>query len=112
MKIGILTQPLTNNYGGLLQAYALQTVLERMGHQIIILNRPMKYVPDSRTLSLTGRLTNIIKFILRRPQTIIFHELTPEQRKVVNRFTASFISIHHHKSPDFTSKTSGPARIG
>lgn len=103
MKIGILTQPLTNNYGGLLQAYALQTVLERMGHQIIILNRPMKYVPDSRTLSLTGRLTNIIKFILRRPQTIIFHELTPEQRKVVNRFTASFISIHHHKSPDFTS---------
>lgn len=32
MKIGILTQPLHTNYGGLLQAYALQVVLRRMGH--------------------------------------------------------------------------------
>lgn len=28
MKIGILTLPLHTNYGGILQAYALQTVLE------------------------------------------------------------------------------------
>lgn len=28
MKIGILTQSLGNNYGGLLQNYALQTVLK------------------------------------------------------------------------------------
>ena len=33
MKIGILTLPLHTNYGGILQAYALQTVLERMGHE-------------------------------------------------------------------------------
>lgn len=33
MRIGILTLPLHNNYGGILQAYALQTVLERMGHK-------------------------------------------------------------------------------
>ena len=31
MRIGILTLPLHTNYGGILQAYALQTVLERMG---------------------------------------------------------------------------------
>ena len=30
MKIGILTLPLHTNYGGILQAYALQTVLGRM----------------------------------------------------------------------------------
>lgn len=33
MKIGILTQPLLNNYGGLLQNYALQQVLKGMGHE-------------------------------------------------------------------------------
>ena len=33
MKIGILTLPLHTNYGGILQAYALQTILERMGHE-------------------------------------------------------------------------------
>ena len=31
MKIGIITQPLQNNYGGILQNYALQDVLKKMG---------------------------------------------------------------------------------
>lgn len=34
MKIGILTQPLASNYGGILQNYALQQVLKRMGHEV------------------------------------------------------------------------------
>lgn len=34
MKIGILTLPLHTNYGGILQAWALQTVLERMGYEV------------------------------------------------------------------------------
>lgn len=38
-KIGILTQPLGLNYGGILQAFALQHVLRKEGHSPIILNR-------------------------------------------------------------------------
>lgn len=34
MKIGILTQPLQANYGGLLQNYALQQTLIRAGHEV------------------------------------------------------------------------------
>lgn len=34
MKIGILTQPLHANYGGLLQNYALQQTLVRAGHEV------------------------------------------------------------------------------
>lgn len=34
MKICILTQPLGHNYGGIMQNYALQTVLKRMGHEV------------------------------------------------------------------------------
>ncbi|WP_443961618.1 polysaccharide pyruvyl transferase family protein [Prevotellamassilia timonensis] len=34
MKIGILTQPLHSNYGGLLQNYALQQTLIRLGHVV------------------------------------------------------------------------------
>ena len=34
MRIGIVTQPLHNNYGGLLQNYALQQVLESLGHEV------------------------------------------------------------------------------
>lgn len=39
MKIGILTQPLHDNYGGLLQAYALKEVLKELGNEVIIINR-------------------------------------------------------------------------
>lgn len=47
MKIAILTQPLcTNhggNYGGILQAYALQMMLKQQGHHVVTLNRHNGY---------------------------------------------------------------------
>ena len=39
MKIGILTVPFNNNYGGFLQAFALKRVLMDMGHKVIFINR-------------------------------------------------------------------------
>lgn len=39
MKIHILTQPLGHNYGGNLQAYALQQVLKALGHDVMTLDR-------------------------------------------------------------------------
>jgi hypothetical protein len=42
MRIAILTQPLRYNYGGILQNFALQTVLKRMGHEVITLD-PQRY---------------------------------------------------------------------
>ncbi len=39
MKIGILTLPLHSNYGGILQAYALQSVLKKMGHEAWLIKR-------------------------------------------------------------------------
>lgn len=39
MKIGILTLPFNNNYGGYLQAYALMTVLKGMGHDVELIYR-------------------------------------------------------------------------
>lgn len=42
MNIGILTQPLVVNYGGILQCFALQHYLESRGHNVIILNRKTK----------------------------------------------------------------------
>jgi len=44
MKIGILTQPLHNNYGGLLQNYALQQVLKGMGHEVETIDHGEKSV--------------------------------------------------------------------
>lgn len=35
MRIAILTIPLNANYGGILQAYALQTTLENLGGMML-----------------------------------------------------------------------------
>lgn len=59
MKVGILTHPLRTNYGGLLQAYALQTVLKRLGHDVTILNRCYPKAQDS-LLSKVIRIKNIL----------------------------------------------------
>ena len=48
MKIGVLTLPLHNNYGGLLQAYALKEVLQSLGHEVIFINRQSKKVSTFR----------------------------------------------------------------
>lgn len=47
MRIAIVTLPLHTNYGGILQAYALKTYLESMGHQATVLDRGVKMpLPD------------------------------------------------------------------
>ncbi|MBR6591616.1 MAG: polysaccharide pyruvyl transferase family protein [Prevotella sp.] len=38
MNVGILTLPFNTNYGGIMQGYALQTVLERLGHDVWHIN--------------------------------------------------------------------------
>jgi hypothetical protein len=38
MTIGILTQPINNNYGGIMQNYALQKVLKGLGYDVVTLN--------------------------------------------------------------------------
>ena len=44
MKIGILTQPLRTNYGGLLQNYALQQVLMQAGNEVETLDQQDRQV--------------------------------------------------------------------
>lgn len=48
MKIGILTQPLANNYGGLLQNFALQYVLKELGHTPVTINIPYALLEENR----------------------------------------------------------------
>lgn len=62
MKIGILTQPLFTNYGGILQAYALQHVLLSMGHEVKIIRRDPKYL----STRFPNNLLLDIKYYLRK----------------------------------------------
>ena len=42
MKIGILTFHSQLNYGGVLQCWALQTALEKLGHEVVVIDRRLE----------------------------------------------------------------------
>ena len=44
MRTLILTHPLGANYGGIMQCYALKTVLENMGHEVVVIDL-RQYLP-------------------------------------------------------------------
>ena len=77
MKIGVLTLPLNSNYGGVLQAYALQTVLRRMGHEVyeVELKKNMRWqYPPLWKIPLSFGKRFLFKYILRRKNQKIFLE--------------------------------------
>lgn len=55
-RIGILTQPLHFNYGGLLQAYALQKTLKSYGYEVWLINRYYNHDSLYRFLSAVKHL--------------------------------------------------------
>lgn len=57
MKIAILTQPLRTNFGGILQDYALQTALKRLGHEPITIDYACRY---TKSRWLMGRMKSIL----------------------------------------------------
>ena len=63
MKIGIVTQPLVNNYGGLLQNFALQNVLKKMGHEPITIDQKV-FPPDNLITFIVENLSVLIHNIV------------------------------------------------
>lgn len=95
MRIGILTLPLHTNYGGILQAYALQTVLQRMGHDVILLDKTSRaYNPWWHfPLSLIER--SFKKYLFGKKNMIIFKEHKRNiEIPVIRQNTDRFINIH------------------
>lgn len=67
MKIAILTQPLGHNYGGLLQAFALQKYLKDQGHDVETLDRR---APEQPLQAAREYCINTAKFLLGRIGTV------------------------------------------
>lgn len=57
MKLGILTlTPLLTNYGGILQTYALQRILEQMGHEAYTINPQRRFPFCTNPIRLMWRI--------------------------------------------------------
>ncbi|WP_262281276.1 polysaccharide pyruvyl transferase family protein [Hallella absiana] len=98
MRIGILTLPPHANYGGILQAYAMQTVLERMGHDVVVFNKPIKKQVLPFPMSFLHYIVRFIKkYIFRKANVYVFKEQKIYKFQKVNTlYTDAFVNKHLH----------------
>lgn len=97
MKIGILTLPLNSNYGGVLQAYALQTVLKRMGHDVleVELKKNLRWqYPPLWKMPLSFGKRFLFKYIVRRKN----------QKILLERYERKIYPLLVHDILEFISK--------
>lgn len=98
MKIAIMTQPLGKNYGGIMQAWALQQVLKRMGHEPVTIDRQT----DSRSIAycVARRIYRILNSAIGKDKSAI----VPERAlATITTHTREFMRAHIAMSPPIDS---------
>ncbi len=103
MKIGILTLPLHTNYGGILQAYALQTVLQRMGHDVKIIQKTRRDLDASKPCLIDYLKAVVSKYIFGRNISIRLKKTKKQniekwinEDRIVRQNTWPFVQTHFH----------------
>jgi hypothetical protein len=102
MKIGILTQPLHNNYGGLLQNFALQTVLNELGHEVYTINisRKEHHLTFMKMASIAKR-----SFLRILGHDIVIRAWPTEQEsEVISQNTRQFVKRNIKTTKPITQK--------
>lgn len=90
MKVGIITQPLLNNYGGILQNFALQHILKDLGHVPVTI----EYVSHYRfKVWLIYTIKTIILSILGKKRNRKFVPYYRKRNPQIDAFVRSNISI-------------------
>ncbi len=103
MKIAILTLPLHTNYGGILQAYALQTVLERMGHSVEHLQPKVEYprLHNPLVMPLVWIKRLYRKYFQGNRQLPVFENPYKWARKNTDRFISNNLNCRFLKSEEW-----------
>ncbi len=92
MKIGIITLPLIRNYGGILQAFALQKFLKDKGHEVVIIDRhfnedilePLKRFIKKSFFYKKYQSSIEEKLIIAEPTHFINNYLKPKSPKITS----------------------------
>lgn len=105
MKIAILTLPFHTNYGGILQAYALQTVLERMGHQVVHLQPYVEYPPlySFWKMPLVWGKRLLKKYLGGESEYPVFADPRKWVRQHTDVFIASYIHLKYLRSDEWNA---------
>ena len=95
MKIGILSLALHTNYGGILQSYALQTILERMGHDVKVIYRPVRK-EKKKLMWLRYIKRTILKLGFSKDIDIFKENNWNKKQRILETHTSRFIKKYIH----------------
>jgi len=90
MKIGILTHPLCDNYGGIIQAWAMQTLLKRRGAEVetFAVTAPR---PSRRELAVVQVKRVVLKLLGRYDGPIFYERKKRRHNRYINQHFIKFI---------------------
>lgn len=91
MRIGILTLPLKINYGGLLQAYALQKVLKELGHEVETIDKFHHFYMPLWKMILLFPIRAFKKYVLKRKEGIFREWVHNKRYPIISTYTEPFI---------------------
>ena len=94
MKLAILTLPFHANYGGILQAYALQTVLQRMGHDVVVIDKDNYYHRSWWRQQVALGAYIIRKYLLRQDTEFVNLRRLDREKKTVEKNVRAFVNKH------------------
>lgn len=94
MKVAILTLPFHANYGGVLQAFALQTVLQRLGHEVIVLDKDMFYHRSWLRQQVATGAYLVRKYLFRQHTDNVNLRRMDYEKKMFEKDIRKFINTH------------------
>ena len=96
MKIGILTLQYPDNYGAMLQAYALQKYFYELGHNVSIINYlPIDYYQNYAIFDLSKHL-----YIKNRIERLIYRHMYRKQHYLFTSFRKNELNLTRKISAD------------
>ena len=106
MRVGIITQPLEMNYGGILQNWALQQALKRLGHAPITIDAYQRFTTPhyvfnylrAKTLRMMGKKCNLPRRYhgaTRSENTGRFIEQHIDKTRVMWDYKSSVVRKYH-----------------
>lgn len=94
MEIAIITLPLNTNYGGILQAFALQRILSQIGHKAVVIDTPYSVSLPIKTKYLVYIKRAFLRYIKGKDIEVFPDIALNKQERIKREHTSQFIDKH------------------
>lgn len=92
MKVGILTFHRANNYGAVLQAYALQETVQQLGYEVEIVDYKQEYI-ESKYRKVRLNTKSIVSLVRSFASTVIHYYEFSQRERTFNSFRIDNLTL-------------------